>query len=186
MKTAAHHARKSPHFAADIAQRIWAKRRASLLAAAAGGGHLLVDLASAAASGPPDGYCVATIAADGTGEINSIFIAESLRGRGIGDALMLRCLAWMDDHAVQSRKLDVAAGNEEVFGFYAQYGFFPMRTVLVQRCSMQRHGLVTPGFAGSYRRQKSAAARAVPFQLMCTMPALPRRLESEVQTSSPS
>jgi ribosomal protein S18 acetylase RimI-like enzyme len=126
-----HHAERSPHFAAEIGQRTWAGRRQGLLAKAAAG-RCRVDCASDA-SERLVGCCVATITSDAEGEIDSLFVDDSMRGRGIGDALMVRALAWMDEHAVRQKKLMVAFGNEEVFRFYEKYGFLPRETTLIQR-----------------------------------------------------
>jgi diamine N-acetyltransferase len=43
---------------------------------------------------------------------------------------MKKALKWMDDLAVTGRIIGVGAGNEEVFPFYARYGFYPGVTIL--------------------------------------------------------
>jgi len=45
---------------------------------------------------------------------------------------MRRALEWMETQAVKSKRLTVAEGNEKVFAFYKQYGFYPRTTTLMQ------------------------------------------------------
>jgi hypothetical protein len=45
---------------------------------------------------------------------------------------MRRALGWMETQAVKSKRLTVAEGNEKVFTFYKQYGFYPRTTTLMQ------------------------------------------------------
>lgn len=78
------------------------------------------------------GYCISTINKDKEGIIESIYIEEEYRGRGIGDCLMKRHLEWMDKKGVMSKKLTVTVGNEEVFCVYKRYGFYPKLTELEQ------------------------------------------------------
>ena len=125
-----HHRSRSTHFAEFFAGNSFAPRRAQL-EAKAGRGHLLVDLAKFA-DGTPVAYCVSSIEGE-LGEVESIYVAPNLRGRGIGDTFMKRALAWMDEHAVRVRSVAVVAGNEAAFGFYARYGFHPSYTMLRRR-----------------------------------------------------
>jgi hypothetical protein len=39
----------------------------------------------------------------------------------------------MDIHAVSRKVIAVAAGNEEAFGFYAKFNFYPRVSVLMHR-----------------------------------------------------
>jgi len=43
---------------------------------------------------------------------------------------MKSALGWMDSLSVEKRTIGVAVGNEEVFGFYAKYNFYPRMIVL--------------------------------------------------------
>jgi ribosomal protein S18 acetylase RimI-like enzyme len=45
---------------------------------------------------------------------------------------MRRVLAWMDENGTVTKIVEVAAGNEQAFGFYNRYGFFTRKTVLKQ------------------------------------------------------
>lgn len=77
------------------------------------------------------GYIVATVSADGTGTIDSLFIDEKYRGRGIGSALTDRALEWFSRAGCDTISVGVAAGNEEAFGFYRRFGFLRRMTIFV-------------------------------------------------------
>ncbi|MGC9396502.1 MAG: GNAT family N-acetyltransferase, partial [Anaerolineae bacterium] len=77
------------------------------------------------------GYCISLVTEE-VGYIESIFIEADYRGLGIGDALMQHALAWMDERNVSMKRVVVAVGNEEAFGFYGRYGFQPCYIVLQQ------------------------------------------------------
>ena len=73
-------------------------------------------------------YCVSSVGKCEVGEIESIFVVPNYRGLGIGDALTRKALAWMDKEGVEAKNVEVGAGNEDVFGFYAPHGSLPRRT----------------------------------------------------------
>ena len=107
------------------------KRKAYWLKKAASA-ELRVDIASDVMTGQNVGYCVSSIDEDKTGEIESLFVASTYRGLGVGDNLMRRVLAWMDEKGTVAKIVEVATGNEQAFGFYNRYGFFTRKTVLKQ------------------------------------------------------
>jgi diamine N-acetyltransferase len=78
------------------------------------------------------GYIVSRIDKAKTGEIDSIFVSPSYRGFGIGDALMKNSLEWMDKKGAVTKIVEVGVGNEQAFGFYSRYGFYPRKTLLKQ------------------------------------------------------
>jgi len=78
------------------------------------------------------GYCISTINADLTGEIDSLFVNKAYRKYGIGDKLMTRALQWLDDNKVKTKIIGVAEGNENVLDFYKKYGFYKRRIILEQ------------------------------------------------------
>lgn len=45
---------------------------------------------------------------------------------------MKKALCWMEQEGAVQKIVDVGAGNEAAFGFYAKYGFLPRKTVLKQ------------------------------------------------------
>jgi ribosomal protein S18 acetylase RimI-like enzyme len=127
-KLNAQHAAQSPHFGEDYTARTYAWRKAGLLKK---DGNLRVELAQDADTGNVIGYCVSLVTVE-AGVIESIFIEADYRGQGIGDALMQHTLVWMDEHGVPMKRVVVAVGNEQAFGFYARYGFQPRHIVLQQ------------------------------------------------------
>jgi GNAT superfamily N-acetyltransferase len=79
------------------------------------------------------GYCIASISGENTGEIDSIYIKEAWRKKGIGTRLVSHALAWMDDCGAAKKRVMVAFGHENVFPFYKQFGFYPRLAVLEQK-----------------------------------------------------
>jgi diamine N-acetyltransferase len=130
LKLRAHHKERSVHFKDDFDTVTWEMRKKRLLEKSAKG-ELLVHLARD--KGTLIGYCVSSVDSEKQGEIESIYIEKEYRKRGIGDDLMKTALNWMDDRGVQTKIIGVAVGNEEAFGFYEKYGFFPRVTVLRQK-----------------------------------------------------
>jgi ribosomal protein S18 acetylase RimI-like enzyme len=129
-KLNAHHARMSPRFGHKLRRRTFEARKQELLAKADAGKLWAVLVASAAGEGSV-AYCICTVSADGTGEIDSIFVEEHVRGQGIGTELMQRALAWLDSMNVTSKIVSVMPENDEALAFYRQFGFYP-RSLLLQ------------------------------------------------------
>jgi ribosomal protein S18 acetylase RimI-like enzyme len=78
------------------------------------------------------GYLVSSLSAERIGVVESVFVSEGYRRLGIGEALMRRALAWMDQNGAVEKTLEVTVGNEPVFGFYGRFGFLPRQTLLKQ------------------------------------------------------
>ena len=126
-----HHAALSPHFSTQIAKRTSEQRNRELLASFSKG-DIHIDLARDGESGKLVGYCISTIRDDTEGEVQSIFIEEEYRQRGIGDTMMEKALQWMEVRGISRKVIAVAYGNEEVFPFYSRYGFLLRATILEQ------------------------------------------------------
>ena len=126
-----HQRARSPHFAAHYERRKWPVRRAELLARAGEGG-LHIDVARDSGTGRFVGYCVSTVSATREGRLESIYLEPDCRKLGLGDILMKRALDWMAKEHTVTRTLIVGAGNEEVLGFYARYGFYPKHITVEQ------------------------------------------------------
>ncbi|HTP28954.1 MAG TPA: GNAT family N-acetyltransferase [Anaeromyxobacteraceae bacterium] len=122
-----HHMDRSTHFKDHYQKFTFEKRKTALLKKAAAG---KLHVCLACDSGRTVGYCVASLSAEEEVEIESLFVDEGHRRRGIGDGLMRRALAWADAQGAKIRKVEVAKGNEAAFRFYEKYGFFPRKTVL--------------------------------------------------------
>lgn len=95
-------------------------------------GEVRVDLALDQGSGRFIGYCVSSVTAEKTGEIESLFVHPGYRSAGTGTALVTRGLAWMDDRGALRKRVSVADGNEDSWAFYERFGFYPRMTVLEQ------------------------------------------------------
>ena len=105
------------------------KRKNDLLKKAAHG-VMRVDVAFDESTGQRVGYLVSSIDSEKTGEIESIFVCEAYRGMGIGDALMKKALAWMNQNSSTEKIVEATVGNEQVLGFYGRYGFLPRKILL--------------------------------------------------------
>jgi [ribosomal protein S18]-alanine N-acetyltransferase len=55
-------------------------------------------------------------------ELESIVVAEDLRGRGIGGALLKTTLGWAAAQGAKKMELEVRAGNETAIRFYERAG----------------------------------------------------------------
>ncbi len=68
------------------------------------------------------GYCIATV--DGpVGEIDSLFVQEFRRGKGVGEELMSCALKWLEAQECKIIKVSIAEGNEGALAFYRRFGF---------------------------------------------------------------
>ena len=78
------------------------------------------------------GYCISTIDKENTkiGEIDSIYINESHRERGLGKQLINNALDWLITKGTTEQKLLIGAGNEKVLSFYKQFNFVPLHITL--------------------------------------------------------
>ena len=107
------------------------KRKADLLKKAALG-KMRISIAIDQVSGQNVGYCISGINNERMGEIKSIFVSETYRHRGIGEVLMQKALDWLEKQGALEKIVEVTAGNEKAWGFYAHYGFLPRKTMLKQ------------------------------------------------------
>jgi diamine N-acetyltransferase len=99
----------------------------------AAAGTLRIDLAFDTNKQRYAGYCVSSISRHRHGEIESIFIDEAYRSQGLGTELLSRSLSWMDTLVVVRKRVAVADGNEDVWGFYQRFGFYPRMMMLEQQ-----------------------------------------------------
>jgi ribosomal protein S18 acetylase RimI-like enzyme len=120
-KLNAYHVQLSLHFAVRRSECTFDERKQELLAKTASG-RLKVDVTYADPNSAPVAYCVTSLASDGTGEIDSLFVEQDYRGSGIGTALMRCALAWLDGHNAVSKVVTVAFGNDSAIEFYRQFG----------------------------------------------------------------
>jgi diamine N-acetyltransferase len=130
-KLRALHVEQSTHFIEDMAAATFGERKKFLLSRSGTPG-VRVDMAIDPGTDTRVGYCISSVDAHKKGEVDSLYVEELYRGQGIGEALMHRAIAWLHEQNVQSTIIGVAAGNEDVFGFYARFGFYPRATLLAQ------------------------------------------------------
>jgi ribosomal protein S18 acetylase RimI-like enzyme len=125
------HAALSPHFAERFRRRSFADRKRELTES--GFAAMRVEVIRSAQEEPILAYCVATISPRGIGEVDSIYVEAEHRGRGIGERLMNGALKWLKERDVLEIILSVAAGNERVWKFYEQFGFYPRAMTLLRK-----------------------------------------------------
>jgi ribosomal protein S18 acetylase RimI-like enzyme len=120
-----HHYKNSIHFKDRYAKMTFDLRKADLLKKL-DHGKMRIDVAIESESKNPVGYCINTIIYEPAleGEIDSLFVHPDFRRKGIAEKLMKLAQEWFDSNKVTSRKIVVAAGNEEVFSFYEKFGFY--------------------------------------------------------------
>lgn len=125
------HASRSAHFSDLVSDMEFESRKVGLLEKSVGG-HILVQIVSLAGSEEQEdvAYCVSTVMLNGTAEIDSIFVAEGYRGKGLGSRLLKGALDWIDEHDIKEVRTTVVWGNEETLPFYERNGLFPKSIVL--------------------------------------------------------
>ena len=126
-----YHCERSVHFKEHYLGMTFEKRKAGVLAKTQGG-KIHVNYAIDLATGQSVGYLISSVNEEKTGEIESIFVNSNYRGLGIGDALMRKALAWMDQNGAAEKVVEVSVGNEGAWAFYGRYGFLPRKTLLKQ------------------------------------------------------
>ena len=124
------HAEKSLHFKQDYRAFSFETRKQDLIEKSKRG-SLRVSISSDEQN-RIFGYCVSSIQ-DREGEIDSIFVREAQRRKGIGSELMEDCMNWFRDNHINRIKVGVAQGNEDTFQFYEKFGFYPRVTYLTTR-----------------------------------------------------
>lgn len=118
-----HHARSSPMFADHFRGMTFDGEKLALMAAHRGGG-VRIDVAYARQT--PEravGYGIAAFSRNGTGVIESLGVAQDMRGKGLGLAITTRQAAWLREKCSGTRRVDVAVGNEAALSVYQRAGF---------------------------------------------------------------
>ncbi len=126
-----HHRELSPYFPERYVELTFSERKEDLLEKSENG-ILRIDTAYDETSKQFIGYCISSILDEKVGEVDSIYLDEEYRFSGIGDALIKRALNWMDQNSVETKRIIVAAGNENTLAFYSRYNFFPKHIILEQ------------------------------------------------------
>lgn len=131
-----HAASHSKDFSGYFANRTFEERQRELTEKMSVG-KLRVDIARDPRSGRDLGYCVSTVSPNGTGEIESLFVDELSRGRGVGDRLVGLAIQWMEENGADRISVFTVYGSEDVLPFYARYGFLPKMTMLERKKQQQ-------------------------------------------------
>lgn len=126
-----HHKERSEQFRHEF-EAITFDIRKRMLEDKAYEGSVLVEVARDTDAGKAVGYCISSVNRFKQGELESIFVEAEFRGRGIGDRLIKRSIAWMDETGARAKVIAVVTGNEQALGFYAHYGFLPRQYILKQ------------------------------------------------------
>jgi GNAT superfamily N-acetyltransferase len=129
-KLRAHHSPLLAGFPGAMPPFNFAARKEELVAKSAPG-KIRIELVSVAPGAPDIAYCISTVSTDGHGEIDSMFVEEPFRSRGIGSELVRHALAWLASAGASSKMVTVAHANEQALAFYQRFGFHP-RTILLQ------------------------------------------------------
>ena len=126
-----HHKELSPYFPERYVELTFQERKEDLFKKSENG-ILRIDAAYDEAAEQFIGYCISSISDETVGEVDSIYLTKEYRSSGIGDVLMKRSLNWMDQKGVETKRIMVAAGNENTLAFYSKYRFFPKHIILEQ------------------------------------------------------
>ena len=89
-----------------------------------------VHIATETKSGVNLGYCLSSAVSGDYGEVESIFVREEARKRGVGTALMKKGLEWIKNEGPTNVIVQVTTGNEDVLRFYKGFGLIPRQYIL--------------------------------------------------------
>ena len=92
-KLRAHYSPLLSRFGHETPPFVFEPRKQEILGKAAPG-KTRIELVSIVSDPVDIAYCVSTISPGGRGEIDSMFVEECYRGRGIGSELVRHALAW--------------------------------------------------------------------------------------------
>ena len=127
-----HHQERASHFRFHYEQMNFGDRKAYFEKIATTG-TLRLNLARDPVADRFVSYCVSSICPDNTGEIESIFVEPDYRSHHVGSNLISRALDWLDACGVRRKRVSIGDGNEEAWGCYRKFGFYPSMTILEQK-----------------------------------------------------
>ncbi|MEA2071305.1 MAG: GNAT family N-acetyltransferase [Asgard group archaeon] len=125
-----YHEEKSINFKRDFIELTFEKRIEKIKEKAKKSGEVKILIARDRSKEHNVGYCIGSITSDNIGEVDSLFVLKKYRNFRVGDKLLREIINWLEDNKVDEIYIGVASGNEEVFGFYENYGFYPVVTKL--------------------------------------------------------
>ena len=126
------HFELSPHFKDRFENMSWDKRKHMLFEKSK---DILFEYVIDTNANQIIGYCISTIANhdNKSGEIDSIYIDDAYRKLGIGKQLIKNAISWFNINHIETQKILVGVGNEQVLNFYSQFDFYPVHIVLQKR-----------------------------------------------------
>lgn len=125
-----YHEEKSIHFKRDFSELTFEKRIEKIKEKAEKNGKVKILIAQDSSSKNNIGYCIGSVTSDNRGDVDSLFVLKDYRNYRVGDKLLREIIKWLEENKVDEIYIGVASGNEEVFGFYENYGFYPVVTKL--------------------------------------------------------
>ena len=132
-KLRVHHLERTRNYAWHYQAQTFTKRKAALLhkiQQKIKNGKLKVDLVHDQEDGTLVAYCITSINGDNVAELESMYVESCCRSMGVGHRLVERSMEWMTEQGAETRRVIVAAGNEDVLGFYRHFSFYPRSTIL--------------------------------------------------------
>ena len=105
-KLRAHYSPLLSRFGHETPPFIFEPRKQEILAKAALG-KARIELVSIVSEAVDIAYCVSTVSPGGRGEIDSMFVEERCRGRGIGSELVRHALVWMESVDASSKVVTI-------------------------------------------------------------------------------
>lgn len=126
-----HHYLVSENFKSHYANFSFESRKKKLKLKAKNG-QLRIEIAVDKETMKAVGYCISRVDISGDAEMESLFVLENYRGLGLGESLLGNAVNWMDEMGAQTKTVSVAIGNENAYGFYERFGFYPRKTQLEQ------------------------------------------------------
>ena len=128
-KLTLHASKLSEHFARYFAEKSFQERKEELVRKAERG-KLLIEVALDPGAQEDLGYCISSVDPEGSGEIESLYVSDTARGRGVGGKLVRRSVQWMEQMSARSIVVFTVYGSEDVLPFYQRYGFQPKMVML--------------------------------------------------------
>lgn len=127
-----YHSSISTYFSAKLSSQSFELRERDIKTKLADG-QLKVICAKDPDTGDYVGYCIAVIDKENIGVIESIYVADAYRKKGIASRLMNIALTWMNNNKVKTKRLVVAVGNETVIDFYKKFNFYPYQILMEEK-----------------------------------------------------
>jgi len=126
------HCELSLHFKDMYQNMTWDKRKRTILEKS---NDMLFEFVIDTNNNNIIGYCISTIEKheEKVGEIDSIYIDEKYRKSAVGKRLVENAVTWFNSNNIETQRIMVAVGNEQVLDFYGKFDFYPAHIILKKR-----------------------------------------------------